>query len=198
MEQSVKDQLKREKDLKSKLVETRNIIQNKFEKAYKHRIHKERKLKEKYKPITSSIDKLSKQQNLLGAKPGVEKYNKYISSPRFRNFGRRSSLKASRYPKKANIWNENDLALVNYAAAPIFDVNANANLSDQNLHSQHHDPPGIPSIQHIADYDNLDGAGPSNASNRRSIDFKKGRNENFDDDDDMDSANKQLVAIPSV
>lgn len=58
MDQSVKNRLKKEKNLKSKLVHTRKVIQNKFQRALKDRMHNERKLGKKYKPITSAIEKL--------------------------------------------------------------------------------------------------------------------------------------------
>lgn len=44
-----------EKNIKSKLVNTRKIIQNKFKKARKIRAKRERKLNERYKPITKAI-----------------------------------------------------------------------------------------------------------------------------------------------
>lgn len=51
-------------DLKKKIVEklanTRKVIQNKFQKALKERVSREKELNEKYKPLTSAISKLSK------------------------------------------------------------------------------------------------------------------------------------------
>ena len=54
--------LKREKDIKSKLVKTRKIIQEKFNKAYKNRIDRESELIKKYHPITDAIGKLNQGQ----------------------------------------------------------------------------------------------------------------------------------------
>lgn len=51
----------RERKIKSKLVNTRKIIQNKFRKAYKNRVERERDLNEKYRPITNAIGKLAEK-----------------------------------------------------------------------------------------------------------------------------------------
>lgn len=50
--------LNREKKLKSKLVNTRQIIKNKFRKVRRNRVKREHDLNEKYKPITKAISKL--------------------------------------------------------------------------------------------------------------------------------------------
>lgn len=52
----------REKKIKSKLVNTRKIIQNKFKRAFKSRVERERDLGKKYKSITNAIDKLAEGQ----------------------------------------------------------------------------------------------------------------------------------------
>lgn len=54
--------INREKDIKSKLVKTRKIIQSKFKKAYKDRINREIDLNEKYRPLTHAINELAKGQ----------------------------------------------------------------------------------------------------------------------------------------
>lgn len=61
--------LDREKKIKSKLVNTRQIIKNKFKKAFKDRIAREKKSKEKYQPITQAIDKLAET-----VKPKLEQH----------------------------------------------------------------------------------------------------------------------------
>lgn len=48
-----------EKKIAQKLANVRNIIQNKYKKAQKERVIRERDLKDKYKPITSAIEKLA-------------------------------------------------------------------------------------------------------------------------------------------
>lgn len=68
--------LNREKKIKSKLVQTRQIIQNKFRKVKKDRILRERNANEKYKPITQAIDKL----NVHEEKPSKSKYCNFSSS----------------------------------------------------------------------------------------------------------------------
>lgn len=52
--------LNREKKVKSKLINTRKIIQNKFQKVRRDRIKRENDLNEKFRPITQAIDKLKK------------------------------------------------------------------------------------------------------------------------------------------
>lgn len=58
--------MERMKKLKSSLVQTRSTIKKKFQKLHNNRVKDERKLKEKYEPITKSIKKLidSKQEML--------------------------------------------------------------------------------------------------------------------------------------
>lgn len=55
-------QLNRELSIKSKLVNSRKIIRNKFKKAYSDRISRETDRKEKYQPITKAIDKLAESR----------------------------------------------------------------------------------------------------------------------------------------
>src|SRR3978361_1516059 len=59
MSDNKKKQLNREKSIKSKLANSRKIIQNKFKRAYKDRIDREIGCKEKYQPITNAISKLA-------------------------------------------------------------------------------------------------------------------------------------------
>lgn len=60
-----KDRLDREKHIKSKLVNIRKVIKNKFAKARKNRLNRERDLEKKYKPITSAIKNLATSGKLL-------------------------------------------------------------------------------------------------------------------------------------
>lgn len=53
-----------EKKIAAKLADTRKIIQNKFKTAKKKRVDRDRKLGERYRPITSAIEKLSDKQVL--------------------------------------------------------------------------------------------------------------------------------------
>lgn len=50
--------LNSKKSITAKLARTRKVIQNKFQKAFKQRISREKDLKDKYKPITSAIEKI--------------------------------------------------------------------------------------------------------------------------------------------
>lgn len=53
--------INREQKIKSKLVDIRSTIKKKFNKVYRDRIKREKKLNEKYRPITRAIDKLIKK-----------------------------------------------------------------------------------------------------------------------------------------
>lgn len=59
MDDVSKDHLDREKHIKSKLVNIRKVIKNKFEKERKNRLNRERNLEKKYKPITSALKNLA-------------------------------------------------------------------------------------------------------------------------------------------
>lgn len=54
----IDQRISKEKKIKSKLAQTRKIIQNKFKKALKTRIKRERKLEETFKPVTKVIKDL--------------------------------------------------------------------------------------------------------------------------------------------
>lgn len=58
----VKKRLNSEKKIVEKLVNTRKIIENKFKKAQKERANREKDLKDKYRPITSAIEKFVEGQ----------------------------------------------------------------------------------------------------------------------------------------
>lgn len=66
----MENRLNCDKNIKSKLVNTRKIIQNKFKKARKIRAKRERKLKERYKPITTAI------KNFAGSEKSSSKCRK--------------------------------------------------------------------------------------------------------------------------
>ena len=89
MDQSVQKRLKKVKNIKSKLIQARNVIKNKFQKAYKNRIQNERKLNEKYKPITSAIEKLREQQGETVPSTSLieKKSRKKFRLPSLRGFG---------------------------------------------------------------------------------------------------------------
>lgn len=59
---NLKKRVNSKKKIATKLITTRNIIQNKFNKVKKERILREKDLKDKYKPITNAIGKLGKEQ----------------------------------------------------------------------------------------------------------------------------------------
>lgn len=59
MDCGVKKCVSGEKDIKTKLVKTRQIIQDKFERAFKARVKREKKSSDKYKPITSTIERVA-------------------------------------------------------------------------------------------------------------------------------------------
>lgn len=68
LESDVKKRLNSKKRIAEKLVNARRVIQNKFRKAKKARVTRERDLKEKYRPITTAIEKLGENQSLLKAR----------------------------------------------------------------------------------------------------------------------------------
>lgn len=63
--------LNREKKIKSQLVSTRQIIQDKFQKVKRDRMLRENELNEQYKPLTQAIDKL----NSKAEKPVVNEHS---------------------------------------------------------------------------------------------------------------------------
>lgn len=66
--------LNRERKIKSKLVNTRKIIQRKFHKAKKDRMKRENKLNEQFKPITSAINRLD-ERNKKTSIPSIDELN---------------------------------------------------------------------------------------------------------------------------
>lgn len=79
MDDVSKDRLDHEKHIKSKLVNIRKVIKNKFEKARKNRLKRERDLEKKYKPITSAIKNLATSGKQFG-KPSKDKDSDSSSS----------------------------------------------------------------------------------------------------------------------
>lgn len=67
-----------EKQIKSKLVKTRRIIQKKFEKARKDRVNRDLKLKDKYKPITTVLDKIVGKNTKSEVVPSTKAKNESI------------------------------------------------------------------------------------------------------------------------
>lgn len=176
MDQLTKNQLSKEKNIKSKLVQTRKIIQSKFQRAYKNRIKNERKMDEKYRPITTAINKIhalqGKSTNLSAEPKAVKKYAKLKKFPQRRNFRLRSNhhidSNSENPGRTANelSWDDFDNSLHALRTG----VDNNNNLSSENLHSQHHDPPDVPILQHAYEFDNLDGAGPSGVRTQGPVD----------------------------
>lgn len=173
MDESTQKRLSKEKKLKSKLVQTRKVIKDKFEKAYKDRIHKERKLGEKYRPITSAIEKLQKQQEKVLAKPLIVKHSKKIKPPNLSGLGRSNDLGGLHAP---NVWNVSDIDdesrdemdWENVSLPPSDDSDDDDDDSgdvpfDQESHAVHRDSVDFPALQHFDAIDDADGAGPSHA-----------------------------------
>lgn len=71
---NLKDKTDTQKNIKSKLVKTQQTIKQKFAKAYKDRITKERQLKESLEPVTKKIDELIVLNNVKTKMPRKEFY----------------------------------------------------------------------------------------------------------------------------
>lgn len=67
--------INREKDIKSKLVKTRKVIRNKFKKAYKDRVSRERELDKTFTPITNAIKELAKKPRDSPDRPVISDKN---------------------------------------------------------------------------------------------------------------------------
>lgn len=72
----IPDKEKREKVLKKEIVEMRNIIKKKYQQLYDKSVKDERDLKEKYTPITDSIEQLIESKALNQEKIKQYKLNK--------------------------------------------------------------------------------------------------------------------------
>lgn len=75
-----KNRLDHEKHIKSKLVNIRKVIKNKFRKARKNRLNRERDLEKKNKPITSAIKNLATSGKLHGKSSRDKDYDSPSSS----------------------------------------------------------------------------------------------------------------------
>lgn len=177
MQQSAKDRLGKEKNIKSKLVATRKIIQNKFQKAYSDRIKNEREMSEKYRPITSAIEKAHKQQDKMSTAPTIVKnYSKTVKFPRRKIFRAHHRRTGSSFE---NLDDFDDPLLAIYSGN-------NNNTASEAVHSQHHDPHQLSSVQFADEFDNMDGAGPSGATAPQPTNPTDYRMNDSDDDDDND------------
>lgn len=172
MDTHVQEQLNKEKNLKSKLAQTRKIIKIKVRKAFKNRMRNRRIMRERYRPITAAIGKVHTQQEKLAGLPAIlNKYTKKISlsKPNQRkNLGPRSVRNRSNFDDHVA-----DLNLDNKESAPLLaikNVPANVSPTQQSLSPQRvslH----ISDLPHARDfgddYDDASGAGPSGTANSR-------------------------------
>lgn len=186
MQQSAKDRLGKEKNIKSKLVATRKIIQNKFQKAYSDRIKNEREMSEKYRPITSAIEKAHKQQDKMSTAPTIVKnYSKTVKFPRRKIFRAHHRRTGSSFE---NLDDFDDPLLAIYSGN-------NNNTASEAVHSQHHDPHQLSSVQFADEFDNMDGAGPSGATAPQPTNPTDYRMNDSDDDDDDNDGDPFRTAV---
>lgn len=198
MDQSAQKRLCKEKNVKAKLVQTRKVIQSKFQKAYKGRIQNERKLKEKYRPITSAIEKLHEQKGKKLAVPSIEKQSKRTTYPVVRGFDKRSGGGDSDDSSKPDDWNDRDTWQVSGSSNTfgnlknaenwdeeslpsdddderVWDTDIDDISARKKLHTSHHVSHKLPGLQFLHEYDDADGAGPSHASTFEPMDYEEER-----------------------
>lgn len=170
MDSIEKERLNREKNIKSKLAHTRKVIKKKFRKAYKKRIRNERKLTEKYRPVTRAIEKLREQQEKILVKPLIEKHSAKIKPPKLGAFGEWIESDDSNVPSEWEVTEIDDLH--NEKRDQMQDLQSTdydsdvdmVDSFDQKPHAVHHDTADFSAAQHFDDFDNADGAGSANAT----------------------------------
>lgn len=155
-----KKQLRKDKHVKSKLVRARKVIQNKFRKAYKNRIHTERKLNEKYRPITLALEKLqpntqpTERESEINFKP--LNFQTHAEEPR--EYNRFPFTPRPKRPIEAD--NESIVPETEFDSSSDMDVETISDGSQDGFVL----PPYNMLFGALDDYDDAGGAGASNAS----------------------------------
>lgn len=162
MDPKVKNRLNMEKKIKSKLVQTRKIIRNKFQRAYKDRIRNERKLHEKYKPITSEIKKLHKQKadactelkQCNTSEPDSDNINLYGNDDIALDWDMsdHDDNWDEHEVRSEPDWDDSDAVVVSKLPSKSDEIPqtaSNAGSSSKSLHSAHHHSTDFPAVQRL-------------------------------------------------